>query len=279
MHSQKSRKRLCPQVVTTKIFQETSSKEHQLTKMNIDCSITVNSLSDQLSSTKENDDSVKKVMSSCSFPSSQCMLDDSHENTSCTVDMILSSSLNNSDDEIPVKFGNQESPNVIPEIVSFESPIRRRGSAGTKHCSSDSFSTASVPDIYHTEVDIDTETSRESTDSDFSQHSTEQGPQQKSEDPSSASASVSSTQCPNEDLELVHKDNFNPVESKGDTLEQYSSPEPTSIESIKRTAANDKHNFTKFRLQYLTVHTAIMLADGLQGKLEKTRPNYAFRLI
>lgn len=215
---------------------------------------------------KKNDETLEKSMSSnpCTVSSSQCLLDDSHENSSITVDMMLSTSLNNSDDDVRVKFETQLSSNVIPEIVSFESPIRRRCSVSDKPTSNDSFSTGSVPDIFHTEVDIDTETTRDLTDSDISQHSSDQGPQPKSVD--STSASITSTQNSNKEFEVDLKDDFNPDTTKPDILKESSEPKDTLIESTKCTATHETYNnFTRFRLQYLTVHTAIMLADGLQG--------------
>lgn len=120
----------------------------------------------------------------------------------------------------------EDSPiNYIPTIVSFESPIRRRDNRDSSFLNE---SDESDDDICHTDVDFELDTSRDGTQS-----------IQQPMLPQKSDAGV----CIIKDVTPTAQ-SFTPGHSE---------------------AKGGWNKFTRFRLQYLTVHTAIMLADGLQG--------------
>jgi hypothetical protein len=201
------------------------------------------------SSSSENTTSIKKcgwnkdsrTPSSCTYTSSDC-LDDCQENISFTVKMIT-----NNSDTTPgeTEEGKTELSTYIPQIVSFESPMRKRRPSSEYSVSSNT----SEPDICSSDIDPDTDISRD-FDSDTQTTSTRSRQRIPSEKPQSGT--------PNEDALInAHSQTKDSTSTKQPPLNQCKNKK-------------ERGSFLNFRLQYLIVHMAIMLADGLQGKFNGT---------
>lgn len=123
---------------------------------------------------------------------------------------------------------------VIPNVISFISPSIQDDNAHFN----DSFSLDSNPDICSTDIDVLTESSKEGIDSDVSQHPVPKKLLLTSE--------YQDDQSPTENIEVTYI--IKPLETND-----------------YRAHDDECDSFTSFRLKYLIVHSAIMLADGLQG--------------
>ncbi len=132
----------------------------------------------------------------------------------------------------------------VPQIVSFESPIKRQ-----RQYSLHSNELDEGPDFCTTDIDFDTDMSGEFVDSDSTHSQT-----------NSCLSCVNYLDQSNNDLHLGEE---------GPEIKCTAAPTIQNI--IKKTPATSStsHCFNRFRTQYLLVHTAIMLADGLQGKKNK----------
>ena len=146
----------------------------------------------------------------------------------------------------------------VPQIVTFESPMRRK-----RRCSFASTSDHGHPaDCCNTDVDVDTDLSGEDVDStttDSYNSTIVSFTQEISKNSLHSRTQVSSSEF------TITSPNLN--EGSDHTLHPFHDIKQQTAPPL---AAEQKtlSDFTKFRLQYLFVHTAIMLADGLQGKNE-----------
>ena len=135
----------------------------------------------------------------------------------------------------------------VPQIVTFESPIRRKRRY--------SFSSTSdhPADCCNTDVDLDTDLSGEDIDSKTTDSNNSTITSLTAQESSSKNDLQSQAQVSSPDFTIA-----SPINDKG--VKQQTVAPSLAIERKSLSA------FTKFRLQYLFVHTAIMLADGLQGE-------------
>ncbi len=156
--------------------------------------------------------------------------------------MIIQHSMNNIQSE---EDSEEDKSIVIPNVISFISPSIQDNNANFN----DSFSLDSNPDLCPTDIDVFTESSKEGIDSDVSQHPLP---------------------------EKLHLTDQHPTENIGinviKPLETYDyrAHDDINAQSFESVYGNQKwfvkcDSFTSFRLTYLIVHSAIMLADGLQG--------------